>query len=104
MNIDCGKYIIKSDTYNLWIEEKYTMKKGAKKGEEATRVITGYHQSFERLLECFLERKMRSSEAQEVADMLKEFSVIEADLKQLAKGLADGLKEEWGEVNGKSRP
>lgn len=99
MNIDCGKYIIKSDTYNLWIEEKYQMKKGG----EATRVITGYHQSFERLLGCFLERKMRSSDAQETAELLKEFSEIEADLKQLAKGLADGLKKEWGEVNGKGR-
>lgn len=38
MNIDCGKYIIKSDPLNLWVEEKYK----TKKGEEATKVVTGY--------------------------------------------------------------
>ena len=49
MEIVCGKYVLKSDNLNMWVEELYT----AKNGEAASRVVTGYHRDCGHLLDSF---------------------------------------------------
>ena len=89
MNLDCGKYIIKSDPMNLWIEEKYAVKTGKNAGQESTKVITGYHSTFSGLLESFMLRKIRGSEAETVQQLLEDMRKVENDLKELIKGGAE---------------
>lgn len=93
MNIDCGKYIIKSDPLNLWVEEKYEVKTGKKKGDEATRVITGYAPTFGQLLQNFVERRLRSSDAETVKGFLSDLAQAEKDLLNLAQKAGTKLDE-----------
>lgn len=89
MNIDCGKYIIKSDPLNLWAEEKYKNKKG----DEATRVVTGYAPDFKTLLQNFTMRRLRSSDAETVRSFLSDAERIETDLLDLAQKVGTKLDE-----------
>lgn len=89
MNIDCGKYIIKSDPLNLWVEEKYK----TKKGDEATRVVTGYAPDLKTLLQNFVKRRLRSSDAETVKGFLSDLEEIEMDLLDLAREIGKQLDE-----------
>jgi hypothetical protein len=89
MNIDCGKYIIKSDPLNLWVEEKYK----TKKGDEATKVVTGYAPTFELLLQNFVKRRLRSSDAETVKGFLSDLAQAERDLLDLAEKAGTKLDE-----------
>ena len=43
MKIDCGKYILQTDSFkNMWIEEKYMGETKDKEPKEATRRVSGY--------------------------------------------------------------
>lgn len=89
MNIDCGKYIIKSDPLNLWIEEKYT----TKKGDEATRVVTGYAPDFKTLFQNFVKRRLRSSDAESVRSYLSDLVKSERVLFDLTQKAGTKLDE-----------
>ena len=89
MNIDCGKYIIKSDPLNLWVEEKYK----TKKGDEATRVVTGYAPDLKTLLQNFVKRRIRSSDAENVRSFLSDLAQAERDLLDLAQKAGTKLDE-----------
>lgn len=87
MNIKVGKYIIKSDSYCMWIEEEYVGK--TKSGEEktATRQVSGYVRDFSQLLENFMEHKIRNSEAETVTELLRDFAKCEGEIRGLIKGV-----------------
>lgn len=87
MEIRVGAYIIKSDPQCMWIEEEFTGKTKAGAEKVSTRMATGYVRTFEQLLESFMERKIRSSEAQSVTDLLKDFAKCEGELRGLIKGM-----------------
>ncbi|MCB6475583.1 hypothetical protein LI171_04935 [Emergencia timonensis] len=89
MNIDCGRYIIKSDPLNLWVEEKYK----TKKGDEATKVVTGYAPTFELLLQNFVKRRLRSSDAETVKGFLSDLAQAERDLLDLTQKAGTKLDE-----------
>lgn len=89
MNIDCGKYIIKSDPLNLWVEEKYK----TKKGDEATKVVTGYAPDFKTLFQNLVKRRLRSSDAETVKDFLSDFASAEKDLLEFTQKLGRKLDE-----------
>ena len=84
MNIECGNYILKSDNMNLWVEEMYT----TKKGEDASRVVTGYHQDFEHLAESFMMRRIRGSDAESMKQLLADMKSAESDMRHIIKKLA----------------
>ena len=86
MRIEVGNYIICSDPQCMWLEEKYTGKTKAGEGKEYIRRTSGYVRTFDELLESFVERKIRSSEATDIKKLLREFSDIERDIKALIKG------------------
>ena len=89
MNIDCGRYIIKSDPLNLWVEEKYK----TKKGDEATRVVTSYAPDLKTLLQNFVKRRIRSSDAENVRSFLSDLAQAERDLLDLAQKAGTKLDE-----------
>ena len=87
MDVRIGKFIIRSDAYCMWIDEEYTGK--TRGGEEKlyTRQVAGYVRNFEQLLENFLEKRMRGSDARDVEAVLKEFAKCEGELRGLIKGM-----------------
>lgn len=89
MNIDCGRYIIKSDPLNLWVEEKYK----TKKGDKATKVVTGYAPDFKTLFQNFVKRRIRSSDAENVRSFLSDLAQAERDLLDLAQKAGTKLDE-----------
>lgn len=88
MYIKVGKYIIKSDPYNVWIEEEYTSRRKKKDGSVheslRTRNITGYHHNFTSLINAFISRKINSIEAQEVKLLLLEIAKVKKDAIELS--------------------
>lgn len=66
MNIEIGKYVLKSDQFCMWIEEAYK----TKKGEIAYRRVTGYVTTPQRLLESFRDTKVKGSGAETIEELL----------------------------------
>lgn len=83
MEIDCGKYILKSDPQCMWIEVKVTAEKGKNAGKEYTRRVSGYCGNFAHLLENFAEHRTRESNATTIQELLKDLTVIEKELKEI---------------------
>lgn len=72
------KYILNSDSFCYWITCKYTNKKG----KVVERRVSGYYATLEQVVENFIDRKMRSSEATEISQLKDEI----AKLKETVKG------------------
>lgn len=91
MNIDMGKYILKSDALCMWIEEKRNGKTKDGKETETTKRVTGYATNFETLINSFMQRKIRASEAECVQELLEDMAVIEEDMKHIADSIGKEL-------------
>lgn len=72
------KYILNSDSCCYWITCKYTNKKG----KVVERRVSGYCATLEQVVENFIDRKMRSSEATEISQLKDEI----VKLKETVKG------------------
>lgn len=84
MKIRIGdKYIIKSDTYNVWIEKIVNYKK--KDGTPAVRNdrVTGYFGDFKLCMVDFIQKVAKSAEATEVTDILKAIDEAVKDAVQI---------------------
>lgn len=92
MEIDCGKYILKSDPQCMWIEEKVTVKKGKTAGKEYTRRVSGYCMNFKQLLQNFAEHRTLESDAHDMQELLKDMTVIEKDIQAIAAKAAGAVK------------
>lgn len=79
MEINVGNYIIKSDKYNLWIEKKYTNKKGA----ESVTKVAGYARDFRELLDSFIKHQCRISDAKTAKKLLEDLKKAENDSLQI---------------------
>ena len=86
MNIESGKYIIKSDSQSMWIEEKYKGKSRDGREIDQTRRVSGYVRTFTELLASFAERKVRESTATEVKELLQTFADCESEIKAIIEG------------------
>lgn len=88
MDIKVGKYIIKSDQYNLWIEEEYQAKIKKKDGETGektrTRNITGYHHNWTGLINSFITKGINRSDATEVKDLLRDIAAVKREAIELS--------------------
>ena len=99
MEIKVGKYTLKSDRYNYCIEEtrkvdqtKVKRKRNTDDDETSGRV-TGYFFNFEDLLEDFVERRLRESDAKDMEKCLREIASTHRAVKQIAKELPHLKKE-----------
>lgn len=87
MEIKVGVYTIYSDKYCMWITKTYKPKgKGAKK-EFVEERISGYHDNIESLMESFIDRRLRSSDAASLKEHLKEIDRATRDAKRIVKEL-----------------
>lgn len=79
MEIRYGKYIVRSDALNLWVEEEYT----DRKGEIATKRVAGYARTFPELYKSFVDKKIRGSEAKTFEALREEIAGIAAETMKI---------------------
>ena len=90
MNIDCGKYILRSDSLCIWIEEKRNSKKETGKGYNQR--ITGYMTSFSSVAADFLHEKMLSEDDSTIETVLSRLASAEKEIEGIQKRYAAELK------------
>ena len=100
MEIEIGKYILKSDRYCMWIEEKHQVKEGKTKGKVVTKRVAGYSTSFELLLNDFVRVKHRDNDAKTVAELLQIFKKTAEDTELIRK---TALKEDFRIIRQKAK-
>ena len=97
MEIKCGKYTIKSDKWNFWIEEtrKVDEKKRKKKDgdDERDKRVTGYFLDWQDLMHDFNEQKLRSSDAKTVKEILETVNEAKKETEMLIKKLPSIRRE-----------
>lgn len=96
MKIEVGRYTIIGDSYCLWITETRETKdpKTKKKtGKVTTERVAGYSLNFEELMEDFIDRKTRNSDAATLKQMLRDIASAEKDAKKIVKTINATRKE-----------
>lgn len=68
-----------SDPMCYWIEETITPKEGKQK--PYTRRCSGYTATFERVVESYIEKQIKSSEAEKVIALAKEVKAMKAEVR-----------------------
>lgn len=79
MEIKYGKYTVRSDSMNLWVEEEYT----DRKGKPAARRVTGYARTFPELYQSFIGKKIRGSEAKTFEELRAEIAEISGEVMKI---------------------
>ena len=79
MEIKVGEYILRSDSYCMWIDKEYEQKNG----KTATKRVAGYATSYEQLRDSFLKHRYLDNNATTVKEMLEVFTQTAEDLKAL---------------------
>lgn len=85
-DIQVGKYHIRSDNYNLWIDEETTNKKG----NTTTKRVAGYSNNYVQLLKSFTDNRFRNSDAKEVKQLLRDIINVRAEILEIIGGLNNG--------------
>lgn len=94
MKIECGKYTVYGDGYCVWITEKRETKKDGKKtGKYTEERVAGYVENFEELFEDFIDRRTRSSDAEDLKALLKEIASATKDAKAMVRTIKATRKE-----------
>lgn len=83
MRIQAGKYVLYSDQYSYWINEIKEREKGKHQGETFEVRVAGYCMSLEKLCNDFVERTLRSSEAEDLEGVLTALRNAETSCKAL---------------------
>lgn len=94
MDIQIGKFHLRSDQYSLWIDEEYQSKgKDGKPGKVQTRKVAGYTNSIDNLIRQFCEHRHMASEATTVEQLIKELKQTAEDAALIKKtAVANDLK------------
>lgn len=77
MDIKVGKYVLRSDRYCCWLEK------------DGTR-IAGYCTRLDRLLEDFIDKQVKESDAKTVEEALGVLDKATKDAKMIAKAAYKG--------------
>lgn len=81
MNIKVGSFTLRSDPYNLWITE--TVK--SKDGKEYEAKVAGYSTTFQSLLNSFIKKEIRKSDAKSFKELYADIEKLEKRLKEINK-------------------
>ena len=79
MNIQVGKYILRSDQFCLWVDEEYEQKNG----KTATRRVAGYSTSFKSLLSSLTRNKVLEADAEDLYELVEALRDIMRDMEKL---------------------
>lgn len=108
MEIRVGRFILKSDTMCLWIDEEYIGTDKDKKPKKMTRRVAGYASSYANLLRQFTDHKHKAIGADTMTKLIRELKQIAEDTAQINEAALKSdfkrmskLKKEVKEVNEK---
>lgn len=87
MNIKRGRYTIRTDKYNIWIEEK------TESGKTAT-VTHGYYRDLDKCMKDFVKRKTLGSDETSVKKALERLSEALKDAESMIDGYIEGKAAE----------
>lgn len=90
MTVRTGKYILRSDRFGLWIEEEFIGKDKNGKERTSTRQVAGFCTSFDSLIEDFLDKKIKDSDAQGFEEAIKAISDATKEAKEIVKAATKG--------------
>ena len=76
MNIRVGKYILRSDSYCLWIEEEYQQKDG----KTASKRVAGYAWNLDNLIRQFSEKRVYGSDAETIEQLISDMRDVMSDM------------------------
>lgn len=82
--MEFGKYQIKTDSMNVWVEEVYTNKKG----ETATKRASGYCATYAQAVASFGEHKLKDVDAKNTKEFLEKAAEIEQTIREIANGIS----------------
>lgn len=87
MKVKCGRYTIYSDAYCMWIAETRESKDkdGKPTGKTREERVAGYCENLEQLMEDFIEKRTRNSDATTLKQLLKDLASAERDAKKILK-------------------
>lgn len=71
------QHFLNSDSCCYWITSEYKNKKGT----VVERRVSGYHATFEQVVESYIDKKIRSSEAEKISDLKKEIQKLKKTVK-----------------------
>lgn len=100
MRIECGEYILYTDSYkNMWITKQYHGKTraGKVKEENSEKRVTGYQGNISSLSKDFLERGLYGFDADNMKDLIKELSKLQLDIDKIYKKYKEENKNLKGE-------
>ena len=81
---------MRSDKFCLWIDEEYKSKDEKTKGKTMTRKVAGYCVSMEKLLDDFVDKQFKDSDATSMEEVLKILDKTSKEVRQIAKAAAEG--------------
>lgn len=86
MDIQIGKYRLRSDKFCMWIDVEYEAKsRDGKKGKITTKRVAGYTRTWEHLLRNFIEVQHRDNDARTVKELLTVFKQVAEDTEAIKK-------------------
>jgi len=85
MKIRVGKYILRSDPYCMWIDEEYEQKNG----KTAVKRVAGYSPTLTTLLRSFRQKKVLSSDAESLDELIEALRLVMTDMDELNKAAVE---------------
>ena len=86
MKIECGKYILLTDSLkNMWIEEKYMGETKSGQPKEYTRRVSGYVNKIDKLANDFMNKGFYGADVDNVKDLLAKLVELQQDIDTICK-------------------
>jgi hypothetical protein len=86
MKIECGKYILLTDSLeNMWIKEKYMGETKDGQPKESTRRVSGYLTKIDSLAHDFLNKGLYGADVDNMNDLLAKMVELQRDIDEICK-------------------
>ena len=95
MNITIGMqddYKLESDELNIKLSEKYEKTKDGEPTGEIGYKFVGYYRNLEHTFRAIIDRRIRASDAENLAELVKIIYDVKHDIKAAASQMEEALK------------
>lgn len=94
MKIKIGeRHWLNSDAFCYWITCEYEIREGGNAGKTAERRVSGYVPTFERAVNSFIERHIKSAKIGDFTELVKTVNEIKAEVMSWKVSLERGETE-----------
>lgn len=74
MDIKFGRYVLRSDAYQYWVEESFTGETATGKEKTSYRRVSGYYKRLPDLMADFTDRRIKLDGHQELTGLMEELN------------------------------